>query len=420
MKTKIITLISFLLMTVLKAENNQWMNYNESNSSLPDNSVKAIAFDSSGVWIGTIDGLLQIDGSDWRIYNSNNSELQNNYIRCISIDNTGKKWIGTQNGVVSIDNSPNQRSWNVFNSSNSGLPINNVTAVAIDNNNTVWFGTWGGGIAKMNNNIWETFNMYNSSLPVNGIYDIKVDNDNNVWIATHGGGLVRIKDNIWQVYNPDNSNISSNIIYAIDFDTEGNIWLGAETGLIKFDGLQHWTSYNSFNTGWNFTSVMCVKYDELSNNLYFGTYYGLGIYNNGNFSFKKTTNSSLAHNWISAINIDEDNNKWIATLGGGISIFNENGITISVDEINNFSEPNLSLYPNPAQDNFCIFFNNENYKNVDIKLYDITGKIVKTDIQNPSFPENKICLNIKDLPEGIYLCRVQVSDDVRTLKIIKA
>ncbi len=417
MKTKMFTFIAVILVGLLKAENNDWLVYNQNNSSLPSNSVKAIAFDSSDVWLGTIDGLALISGSDWTVYNKNNSDLQDNYIRCISIDNSGTKWIGTQNGVVSIDNSPSQRSWNVFNTSNSGLPINSVTTVAIDGNNRKWFGTWGGGVAVFSNDNWEVYDMYNSLLPVNGIYDIKVDNDNNVWIATHGGGLVRINNNNWQVYNPSNSNITTNIIYSIDFDEQGNIWLGAETGLLKFDGNQHWTLYNSYNTGWNFTSVMCVKYDDLSDKLYFGTYYGLGIYDNGNFSFKKTTNSLISHNWISAINIDEAHNKWIATLGGGVSIYNENGVHVSTDGMMN-KDLSIYSYPNPAKDNICIVFNNAKENINSIKLYDITGKIIKT---RNIFPgEDSVCLDIEELTSGIYICTAETSKEIKTFKIVKA
>src|SRR5689334_16015674 len=55
---------------------NQFVVYNTSNSSIPDNNIYAIAIDSIGKkWIGTENGLAVYDDATWTIYNMSNSGL---------------------------------------------------------------------------------------------------------------------------------------------------------------------------------------------------------------------------------------------------------------------------------------------------------------------------------------------------------
>ena len=410
-----------MLSTLTQAQVNEWLIFNQNNSGLPSNSVKAIEFNADKTWIGTISGLGIKSSNSWEVYNTSNSSLENNYIRCISIDNNGVKWIGTTNGLVSINGSPSERGWTVYNSSNSGLPINNITSVAIDSNNKKWFGTWGGGIALLYNGIWEIFDMYNSPLPVNGVYDVKVDASNNVWIATHGGGLVKYDGVNWQIFNASNSNLPSNLVYSIDFDWQSNIWLGTELGLVKFNGTDHWTLYNSSNTGWNFAAVMCVKVDKPFQKVYFGTYEGMGIYANNAFTFMKTNNSSISNNWVSVINIDADNNKWIGTLGGGISVYNEDGVTISIEEINaNKSQLSVCNYPNPVVNYVQFKINLPEISKVVLKIYDMTGKLQKVHNTEKLYAGvNNINFNLMDLPSGLYYYTIETSSGVKSSKLIK-
>lgn len=420
MKTHIISLL-MLISAQLFSQSNQWLTYNQSNTGLPSNSIKAIDFDEGNAWVGTISGLAINDAQDWDVYNTSNSSLENNYIRCIAIDNTGTKWIGTSNGLVSINGSPNERSWSNYNTGNSGLPINNITAVAVDGSNRKWFGTWGGGVSTLYNGVWQNYDMYTSPLPVNGIYDIKADAYNMVWIASHGGGLTRYDGLNWHTFNTSNSNLPSDVVYSIDFDNQNNIWLGTDLGLVKFDRDSHWTLYNSGNTGWNFTGVLCVKYEAATQKLYFGTYNGMGIYENGVFNFKKTSNSPISHNWVSVISIDGDGNKWVGTLGGGISVYNENGITISTEELTSTIETGvLTAYPNPTQGHITFEFTAKENSYVILKIYDLTGQLQReTSIKCRETGLQSITLNISEMASGLYYYSIENGENVHTSKLVK-
>lgn len=403
-----------------QVSNSEWVTFKQNNSGLSSNSVKDIDFDEGKVWIATINGLNLLQDNNWEVYNTSNSDLLDNYVRSIAVAEDGTKWIGTSNGLISIDNNPSQRAWTLYNTSNSGLPVNNITSLDFDNQNQKWFGTWGGGIARYNENEWETYNMYNSELPVNGVYDIKIDEYDNIWIATHGGGLAKFDGYNWQIYNATNSNLPSNIVYAIDFDAQNNIWLGTELGLVKFDGYNHWTLFNLSNTGFDFSTVLCVKFEELTNTIYFGTYNGLGIYKSGVFSFKKTGNSGISNNWVSVINIDDNGNKWIGTLGGGISVYNENGVVLSTNQITeNFNYDALSLYPNPVINNAVLNIKVQNFKNAGLYVFDLCGKVLFFQPITLLKGENDINLNFEAFSSGIYYCCVKSEDECNSLRFIK-
>jgi len=90
-----------------------------------------------------LEGLAKFDGTGWTVYNESNSGLPDNYIRALAIDGSNI-WIGTYyGGLAEVDGT----NWTVYNTSNSDLPDNWVFGLAIDGNNNIWIGTWLGGLA---------------------------------------------------------------------------------------------------------------------------------------------------------------------------------------------------------------------------------------------------------------------------------
>jgi hypothetical protein len=161
--------------------------YDKWNSKLPDNDVTSIAIDKQGKkWIGTDGGLVKFDGVYWTVYNTLNSGLPHNSVWAIAIDEQGNKWIGTTEGLAKFDGV----NWTIYNTSNSGLPDDYVWAVAIDGEGNKWIGTAGGGLAKFDGVNWRVYNTSNSKLPNDYVTSIVIDEVGNKWIGTDGGGLV--------------------------------------------------------------------------------------------------------------------------------------------------------------------------------------------------------------------------------------
>ena len=87
---------------------------------------------------------------------------------------------------------------------------------------------------------------------------------------------------------------------------------------------------------------------------------------------------------------------------------------LSTQEIEN--SPDFSITPNPATSNIVIQLLNDTNNDVDVKFYDISGKIVKTaQIQEQ---ESQSLINVSALSSGIYFVRVDNQEFSTTEKLI--
>ena len=77
--------------------------------------------------------------------------------------------------------------------------------------------------------------------------------------------------------------------------------------------------------------------------------------------------------------------------------------------IDNSTEDNFSIYPNPANENIMIV----NAQNSDITLYDLYGKAVL----NSNNISNNFSLNVSELPAGTYILRIINGDKISSKKI---
>jgi len=163
------------------------------------------------------------------------------------------------------------------------------------------------------------------------------------------------------------SDLPDDDVRSIAIDSQGNKWIGTIEGLAKFDGL-NWTVYTTYNSG-------------------------------------------LPDNWIQEIAFDNQDNKWICTKGGGLAIFNENGIPWSINENINTSFT-LFIYPNPA-DKQLLFTTGNGKLTGDITVYNLHGQ--KVIIQKST--ENK--LDISNLIPGVYILTATIDKKSQRVKFIK-
>ena len=135
---------------------------------------------------------MKFDGSNWTIYNESNSILPWNRIRALIIDEKDILWVGThEGGLVKIDDA----NWTVYDTTNSGLPSDSVIAFAIDDN-YIWIGTgtFYGGLAKFDGTNWTVFDTSNSGLPDNWVLAVAIDGSGNIWSGTWLGGLAAYRE----------------------------------------------------------------------------------------------------------------------------------------------------------------------------------------------------------------------------------
>jgi ligand-binding sensor domain-containing protein len=253
----------------------------------------------------------------------------------------------------------------VYNTSNSGLPDNSAISIAIDGSGNKWIGIYHGGLAKFDGTTWTVYNTSNSGLPNNWVEPIAIDGNGNKWIGTYGG-LAKFDGTNWTVYNTSNSGLPDNDVGSIAIDGSGNKWIGTSDGLTKFDGTT-WTVYNSSNSG-------------------------------------------LPGNSIGPIAIDGIGNKWIGTYGGGLAVFNENGISESIKE-NIMPGKTVKIFPNPAFATITIETPAKGF----LSIHSISGQqILQQEIRKPD-----TTIDVSELASGIYIVRLTSERTVQVGKFIK-
>jgi ligand-binding sensor domain-containing protein len=248
---------------------NNWVNYTNGET------VYDIASEGSIIWAGTSGGLLRIDtitgNRTW--FNHSNSPISNNWVRAVAIDNSGRKWLGTHNGLMCFDGV----NWTHYTSSNSGLPAPSFPS---------------------------PFGVFTVVIQC-----LEFDNAGVLWIGTIDQGLVRYDGTTWTTYS-NTANVSYNGINSICFGAAGTIWLGTSYGLSKFNGS---TFTNYLNALW----INAVAYDNQSNLLWVGTgSAGLRKYDGVTFTTYFQSSSTLPDNRINALSIQSDGTVWIGTEAG--------------------------------------------------------------------------------------------------------
>lgn len=102
--------------------------------------------------------------------------------------------------------------------------------------------------------------------------------------------------------------------------------------------------------------------------------------------------------------------------------YNHNGglfthIAISPSVVNqiNTRTTGISIYPNPATSTATININLQNESYGQLRLYDITGRLMLEDI----ITTRSATINISSLPPGIYICKISIDKNSTTGKLIK-
>jgi len=80
---------------------------------------------------------------------------------------------------------------------------------------------------------------------------------------------------------------------------------------------------------------------------------------------------------------------------------------------NSFTDGNFNMYPNPSHTSVQINLQNASEQIEKIIIYDVLGKIIKT---QSAIASNLINLDVSNLPKGIYLVEITTDSNLRTTK----
>jgi ligand-binding sensor domain-containing protein len=214
-------------------------------------------------------------------------------------------WVGTSGGVMEIDLATQQPRHTY--TREHGLANEYVFGIFVDSHGNKWFGTNGGGVSRFNDGKWKTF------FPMHGladywIYTFTEQADGTLWIGTWAGA---------NSYDPKTEQFTTYVkelinewVYGLGIDSQQRVWFGTEGGVSMFDGTQ-WRE-------WNHQDGIGAPNSEA---LPPSTNTGLGTRSRHDLSTMKLGAKTYNPNYVFSILVDDQDQVWAGTWGGGVSRF---------------------------------------------------------------------------------------------------
>nr|WP_242457821.1 hybrid sensor histidine kinase/response regulator transcription factor [Pedobacter sp. BS3] len=298
----------------------------------------AILQDKKGyLWFGTRDGLNKFDGNKFIVYKhilSDPESLSNNNIHAIYEDSYGNLWIGTQIGLNKYNPKTDKFIRYKHSDGQNNITDNIIRGIMQINNNLLWAAT-NNGIIQINIKTNEIKRIKHQSNNSNSLSDDKTryflkTRDNNIWICS-----TRYID----IYNPnnktfrhlnypeENNNIHLNDLPTLYVDQKNTIWLGYEQGLALYDNQTRSFVDFKFKGEKAITTAVRSICEDLSGNLWIGSYSGLYILNPEHSELKHlvhddNNSNSLSQNSIYKIIRDSRGDMWLGTWADGLNYYN--------------------------------------------------------------------------------------------------
>ncbi|MDR3188010.1 MAG: response regulator [Prevotellaceae bacterium] len=266
------------------------------------------------------------------------STLSDKFIYPIYRDAEGGLWVGTYYGGVNYNPPPKGdiAGYSHMSYANS-VGGNIISCFCEDERGNIWIGSDDGGLSCFNPQT-KTFNRYmphknHNSLAYHNIHALCCD-DGKLWIGTYSGGLdvLDLATNRFKHYssissNPQASHNSS--VYAIYKDS-GDMWIGTMEDICRYN-----REKDSF-TKMKHTGLTTVDIaGDADGNVWFATWGG-GLYRYSkatrqwqHFLHDPSNPSSIPHNQINSLHVDEDGQLWLGT-NNGLTLYNRDSGSFEV------------------------------------------------------------------------------------------
>lgn len=317
----------------------KYFNLKTDSTSLVDNQVLTLYEDRlHNLWVGTYGGL--------QLYDRNSNSFityrfPDGYFSVKSLlqDSKGNLWIGTYGGSLYMFSYKEKK---VVLAPYPQLKGYSIVCIYEDRNGNIWMGTEGTGVVFINH-ATQGLHWFKDAIPGLGqgmdfsdtkIRSITEDIKGNIWFGSYGKGVF-----IFDIQRHSMLPFASvgfpqhpELVMKIVRDSYNKLWVGIDgKGLIKYDPqtqMYEWiyaNDNNKFSLASNATR--CV-YEDNQQNLWIGSYYGgisvCKLSTGKPFTIlKKAANDrgSLPHSNITAIATDNKGTLWIGTDGGGLCTY---------------------------------------------------------------------------------------------------
>lgn len=232
----------------------------------PDSTLyfsSALATDSLGVWIGTLNrGLFFIPSEErnairWHTQkNTGDPLLSQATILDLTQSASGSLWVATYGaGAIKIQPKTRKVDHFSFNKQNPrSLHYNDILCLFEDAAGVMWLGTDGAGLSFYDKFLDKFQYFHNQQVPENINIDvvrsILVDRNKHLWIGTSGKGLTEYNPHTqsWATYKPESEiPLKGPRIMSLHEDKRGHLWIGYQNGglsLLNLEtrALQHFNS----------------------------------------------------------------------------------------------------------------------------------------------------------------------------------
>ncbi len=305
-------------------------------------------------------------------------------------------------GLIEIQNNEPVQLYNQDNSSLEpiiGTEYQFTFASHYSKEGTLWVATSRNDriLNRFKDNEWESFSLgqiISDPFSNLGVSDISTDDNGNLYIGTHNYGLIGFKENngspILQNISGLSENLPSTRVIAVEVDKRNQVWIGTVNGLRVIYNTDNFFASPNYNP----SEIIVLDNGEASELLF--------------------------QQYISDIEVDGSNNKWIGTLDSGVFYLSSDGqdtflhftkdnsplpsnsiLDISIDDNSGLvyiatekgllsynsqsSKPKESfdeayIFPNPIRPNYNVVDQKIKIRditdNVNIKITDIEGNLV--------------------------------------------
>lgn len=306
---------------------------------LSQNTVNTILKDRRGyIWIGTNDGLNRYNGYSFQVFRHQNTDphsLKGNKVLTLLEDNAGRLWIGTASGLCIYD--PEQSAFSPVrltakHPAGPGDPY--IRTIEQDQSGRIWVGTLS-GMLYVREHDGDGFRVVRfTSGPVADVSSICEDQKGTIWIGTdHAGLYCKSKEQYrWSFLPIEALNGGQGFAKTIVEDQSGQLWVGTQgAGIFKISAdRSDYQHYKAAQT----TGLQ----NDLIKSLAVGPHGKIWVATDGGglsiFDTQSETAQHLGYNPYDPQSVasdaayalfrDEEGLVWVGTFDGGVSIFNPN------------------------------------------------------------------------------------------------
>ncbi|MGC2399827.1 MAG: two-component regulator propeller domain-containing protein, partial [Acidobacteriaceae bacterium] len=275
-------------------------------------TVRALRQTSDGtLWIGTIGhGLYRYANGNFAHW-TRNDLLPSNTVLSIFEDREQQVWLGTQEGMVRLSQTP------VLVLPLPGDSDPDIGTISADPNGTIW--AVSSAVFAIRDGVAKPYKFPNvPDIPVRNVFR---DRTGDLWIGTDGSGVYRIT-HAGVIHYTAPGKLTNNFIRAFLQSRDGAVWIATDEGVSRIDG-DDARNYEVAN-GLAYFSTRALLEDS-NGDIWIGTDHGLSRLH-GNAFVQDAATAALAAEKVWSIVEDNDGALWFGTRNHGLLRYSDGKI----------------------------------------------------------------------------------------------